>query len=199
MFFGDPYAKPEIVGTVDETLLDGLDEQFADCYLEKMWYSSTHDSEEGLPEALASLNDLILSREVQLGRQVPYAIDYSAETGPISPEQSQRGQGWHVDGSGRRYGFVVANTLPTEFLIRERERRLNVARFLPHSREVRLTLSDEELERKGLTVYSPDPYQVAAFSGSVHRSPVNKDSVAMRRNWIRAVIIRSQKEDILAG
>jgi hypothetical protein len=197
MFFGDPFSRPEIVGAINEDLFRDVRSQAVESWQECVqWYNVTDRQPDNpaLCEVLEPLTNLIMNLQVQGNRPEPYAIMYSVSARPIRPGNTQRGAGWHVDGHGKTSNFVVADCLPTEFLSRREDRRLTVARFLPHSSEtIPLHLSDKSMERKGLEVYAPEPYQLAAFKGKIHRSPTNNSQADISRTWLRATILPSKK------
>lgn len=137
------------------------------------------------------VHNLVMKAAGRRARTITYDID----TTTVRRKWAQRGGMWHADYPEHELKLLVADALPTEVMIIDKEADLKpeaVARrkFLlsPQGGEALTVLPDEALKDYGLKLYQPEPYAVMAIYGHIHRSTVNTTKKPIPRCWIRAAI-----------
>lgn len=200
----DTLNPPEAVGQLGPAVLTDLHTAFPDQSIRAEWYRDAnprHGSSPALLEALQPLQQIIMNNEVRGWRSVPWGIYYQVDTQPVRASEAQRFNKWHVDGDGQGRSIVVADALPTEFLVKplgaSRLESLDFLaprlRLLQRVRNLGLSeLSEAEIQDSNLVTYQPQPYELAHMRGHIHRSPLNHSEQTIARTWIRAAILRRQ-------
>lgn len=125
--------------------------------------------------------------------------DYVIHSFIVPPGESARAHSWHIDAPP---AAIVANTLPTEFLVGE------VPPLSRHSKDMVKTIFGMDSDRPGsfpsvvshvlnsglgdglidttnLEVWKANPYELVLKSEAcVHRSPINETDQPIRRDWV---------------
>jgi hypothetical protein len=194
------FAPPKVLGHLPETVLADISSVFPNQVMGTEWRKHpqpfTKPYQPELMEALQPLHDLIMQAMFGNWQLKPEAIFYSVDTRKVEPDESQRSGSWHIDNEGAfpPVGIIVADANPTEFLIHKsrmdfkhatKRRRLGKSTLGSIYRE----LTEEEMDDLGLLVYRPSPFELVAFQGQVHRSPMNSSEEAITRTWVRAAVL----------
>ncbi len=122
-------------------------------------------------------------------------ISYSFDAKPIKPGRSQRGTRWHYDKdvNSESLAVVVANNLPTEFLIAndQSDHGLQsgmryVHRMDKKSNGFQNAPIEIGLAKGALRLYRPEPMEAVMMTDNIHRSPTNETDKEQPRVWLRA-------------
>jgi hypothetical protein len=198
MMFLQALREPKTIGKVEPDFLEGLRVRFPGREIDTAWVRESKAPKAQDPKLLTALRpftQMLLEREMRSLHRSPWAILYRLNTKSVAPGEMQQPTPWHVDRGDS--SLVVANTLTTEFLVNngllhvpQNYRLLRQARKHGIFFEETAKLAAEE--DSGLTIYHPEPYEIARISGHIHRSPTNESKVPVSRAWLSASIIRHE-------
>ena len=185
------FDAPQKFGTLNPEVLAGIGSVFPEIQAYSEWTPGGVTSRPDLWEMLRPLHELILEEVCSSPGRITYRVERTAVDPGINPIPSANR--WHLDfGRPNTTTLVVADTLPTEFLINTNgtqppesthsSRQNIIDRAL---RGNRIELTDEQTEELGLEPWQPDDFEVVGDTSlHIHRSPVNNLGRTVTRTWV---------------
>lgn len=182
---------PKVLDQIDPSFLADIYSGFPEQHTGTGWRRNPAERREAsnpeLLEALTPLTTRLLEEVVH----EPWGIALSVNTKTVHPQESQLLNNWHTD-VGNRVTMMVADILPTEFLVASSAHHyLTALRLLRSVRKHTILPEDDEVRASALTIHTPQPYELVTGRGYIHRSPINHSDSPVPRTWIRAVIYES--------
>ncbi|MFZ2544543.1 MAG: hypothetical protein WAW80_01045 [Candidatus Saccharimonadales bacterium] len=162
-----------------------------------------HDAFDSLEEAdfhkiISPIHQIINDYFIEAYGYAPLEIATDFDTRTIQPYDAQRGGAWHRDKIRSSTQLLVANVLPTKYLVGNSldasdstywsSKLLDVAVGNGPSTKVNEISVLEGIKAGKLSIYEPDNYSLTISDDYIHHSPQNLGEAAIQRAWMRYFI-----------